>query len=117
MKLRHIRIALSGLLLAGALFVVLPGLGRLFERADTYEQRKHVSIPSAAITQSVDAFAHEQMRGDHPDERFDMMEQSHMAFQNFKVSCVARDANGNVITRRVYYRSVPEAFSPGDAKT
>ena len=120
MKLRHIRLALGGLLLMGALFVVLPGLGRFVAApaAETPAERRCIPrLYSALLTSAnrqTEETARQEVRGDMRLQAFAGMDAVPRALP---ADGALRDANGNVLTARVYYQCVPEAFAPGDAKT
>lgn len=117
MKIRHIRLALGGLLLFGALFVVLPGVGRLFAQETPAPKPVAVRVYSAILTGAASGAQGEQAASERSDLRTDALWGEECSQYAAPRERTITDANGNVVTARAYYKSVPEAFAPGDAKT
>lgn len=115
-EMRYIRLTLGAALLFGALFVVLPGVGKLFAQESTVPQQTSVARTCEAVLVSGSACAQgEQVARERADSHLDAA--ACVQQETEPRAGVDTDANGNVVTAPAYYRSVPEAFAPGDAKT
>lgn len=116
MKLRYIRLTLGAVLFFGALFVVLPGVGRLFTQESAVARTASAMRPCEVVLVSSSACAQsEQAAQERTEPRLDVIACKRQ--EAVPRAGVETDANGNVVTTPAYYRSVPEAFAPGDAKT
>lgn len=115
--MKRIRLMLGFVMVFGALFVVLPGWGRLFEQDAPPVRAKEPCSVYACILTAVRTSPDEQAASQRIQTR-----ESEVAFIR-GMQCItpyrgaATDANGNVVTSQAYYKCVPEAFAPGDAKT
>lgn len=118
MVFKRLRLALGGLLMLGALLIVLPGAQRLFAQdAPKAQSPQPLRMCSAILTSASNAVQEEpgtDARTGVGKDAFAAQKQS-----PYLAPCAGllTDANGNVITAQAYYKSVPEAFAPGDAKT
>lgn len=118
MRVRSIRYGLGLAFVLLAVAAVLPGIGRLFEKdAQAPVVPERVRVYTALLT-AVNSTAQEQAQtAEKSAERPGAPAVYKDALSAYARPLAARDANGNVITRRAYYQCVPEAFTPSDAKT
>ena len=117
MKIKQIRLTLAGVMIFGVLFVVLPGLNRLMIE-DAPQPLTHEPVRVYAVMLTEPASAPQEQAA---TQRAQMREETAVC-SNAKLciplrSQASTDANGNVVTAGAYYKCVPEAFTPGDAKT
>ena len=116
MKIRQIRLTLMFVMIFGALFVVLPGLGRLMMDEAPITAREPVRAYALVLTAPSNA-PQEQVAA----QRTQVREET--AVCRTDKLCIplrrqaSTDANGNVVAAGAYYKCVPEAFALGDAKT
>ena len=117
MKIRQIRLTLACVMIFGALFVVLPGLNRLMiEDAPQPLTREPVRVYAVMLTEPTRT-PQEQAATQRTQVREDTAISSDVKLCIPLHSQASTDANGNVVTAGAYYKCVPEAFTPGDAKT
>lgn len=118
MVLKRLRLALGGLLMLGAFLIVLPGAGRLFAQdAPEAPSPQPLRVCSAILTSSTNAVREEPGTDTRAFPDKDTLCEEKQSPYTALCAGLLTDANGNVITAQAYYKSVPEAFAPGDAKT
>lgn len=118
MVFKRLRLTLGCLLMLGALLIVLPGAERLFAQdAPQAQSQQPLRMCSAILTGVSNAVQEEPGTDARIGESKDTLAAQKQTPYLALCAGLLTDANGNVITAQAYYKSVPEAFAPGDAKT